>query len=254
MTPLVSCLMLTYNRGSRYLSLIDEAVHSFLQQDYQHKELILLNDTPGQVLRCSAPNVRVVNLSERLPTLGEKLNYGFSLAQGEVLMRMDDDDVYLPNRISRSVAELSVFDYVKPRHIWYMPGRELRWDPAGFSTGAFTKRGFDLAGGFSAMDSGEDQDFELKFSSNPLLSKKLFKISPEDTFYLYRWANGSPHVSGYPDRTGYQRMGQEPIQAGTFTLKPTWRYDYVALVKQAVTNKGKFAWAADQYLYDSKGR
>ena len=47
---MISCLMPTYNRIPGRQFLIDEALESFLLQDYEDKELIICNDTPGQKL------------------------------------------------------------------------------------------------------------------------------------------------------------------------------------------------------------
>ena len=48
--PLVSCICPTYNRPPRHQHLLEEAIASFLRQDYPNKELIVLNDCPGQEL------------------------------------------------------------------------------------------------------------------------------------------------------------------------------------------------------------
>src|SRR5215203_4271785 len=74
-SPLVSCICATYNRPPSHQHLIEEAIESFLRQDYPNKELIIVNDAAGQELVCDAPGVRTFNVSERFPNLGEKYNY-----------------------------------------------------------------------------------------------------------------------------------------------------------------------------------
>lgn len=241
---LVSCVMPTFNRLPVHMLLLQEAVESFLRQDYVEKELIVVNDTPGQELRIAGdhPGICVVNLPRRCNSLGEKLNLGFSLARGEVLMRMDDDDVFLPWRISASVQQLGNYDYVKPKHLWYMPHREFLYRPSGFSTGAFTRRGFDLVGGFRHMGSGEDQKFEEAFGATPGTTKKLFSVSPKETFYVYRWGNGSPHISGYGPTDGYAEIGAMPITPGVYTIQPGWKTDYVTLAAKAAAQGGEYGW------------
>mgnify|MGYP000985237767 CR=1 FL=1 len=241
---LVSCVMPTFNRVPNHIHLLEEAVESFLRQDYTEKELIIVNDQPQQTLRVEgAPaNVLVVNLPRRCRTLGEKLNLGFAMASGALLMRMDDDDVFLPWRISLSVQALGVHDYVKPRHLWYMPPRQLLYRPSGFSTGLFTRIGFDRVGGFAHMDSGEDQKFEEAFGSSTGTSKKLFAVTPEETFYIYRWGNGSPHISGYGNRDGYAEIGRMPAASGEFVIRPRWGTDYAALAAAGARAKGEYKW------------
>ncbi len=50
------------------------------------------------------PEVQVINLPRRFRTLGEKMNAAVALASHDLLFVWDDDDVYLPHRLSFSVA------------------------------------------------------------------------------------------------------------------------------------------------------
>ena len=59
---LVSCMMLTYNRFTHPIHLVDEALASFLLQDYLDKELLICNDTPGQAIVFKHPRVKIFNL------------------------------------------------------------------------------------------------------------------------------------------------------------------------------------------------
>ena len=71
---LVSCLMPTYKRMPKAKAVVEESLQSFIQQDWPEKELIIVNDCPGQTLVYNHPHVRVVNLPYRAHSLGEKLN------------------------------------------------------------------------------------------------------------------------------------------------------------------------------------
>src|SRR5271166_3092072 len=107
--PFVSLVTATYNRYPNYGQLLAEAVESFVRQDYpiDSREMIIVNDCPGQHLTCYAKGVRVLNLNKRFDSLGEKLNYGIEQARGQLLMIQDDDDVSLPGRISQAVSKLT---------------------------------------------------------------------------------------------------------------------------------------------------
>ena len=120
--PLISCICPTYNRLPYHRHLIEEAIESFLRQTYPNKELIVVNDCPGQELVCEAPGVRVVNVPERFANLGDKRNAGHQLAQGEVFCPWDDDDISLPWRLSLSVELLGDADYLNPDTTWRMEG------------------------------------------------------------------------------------------------------------------------------------
>ncbi len=99
--PPVSCMCLTYGRPTW---VVNEAVESFVRQDYAgERELVLLNDCAQQTYSCDHPDVVVVNTGRRFKTVGEKRNACAALAQHDLLCVWDDDDIYLPHRLSFSV-------------------------------------------------------------------------------------------------------------------------------------------------------
>ena len=64
--PLISCKCITYGRTN----LLEEAVHSFLIQEYNGpKELIIVNDYPLQTLIFNHPEVKVINTDTTFPTI-----------------------------------------------------------------------------------------------------------------------------------------------------------------------------------------
>jgi glycosyltransferase involved in cell wall biosynthesis len=81
----VSCICLTYGRPPERQWLLEEAIESLLKQDYADKELIVLNDCPGQELFCDAPGVIVINVPRRFRSLGEKYNAAIALARGDLI-------------------------------------------------------------------------------------------------------------------------------------------------------------------------
>ena len=101
--PFVSCLCPTYGRPE----CVEEAIESFLRQDYRGaKELIVVNDLADQTLVCDHPDVRVINSKERITPLGGKFNAVAAMARGDVLFVWEDDDIYLPHRISYSIDRM----------------------------------------------------------------------------------------------------------------------------------------------------
>jgi glycosyltransferase involved in cell wall biosynthesis len=175
--PFVSCICLTYNRAPNHLHLVGEAVESYLRQTYpaDRRQLLILNDTPGQELKVEGygpyyplssggasgaersdpypgdqtPGIHVLNLPWRFRTLGEKYLAAMGLAQGDILMWWDDDDISLPWRIERSVARLSTptkSDYYNPGGYWYLDASGLHHDHfmgPGFNCSAFTREGYE---------------------------------------------------------------------------------------------------------------
>ena len=100
--PLVSCIMPTYERR-RYMA---QAVHSFQQQDYPNRELIVVDDGKdaiGDLVR-DVPNVRYFRVPRT--SIGAKRNQACQQARGEIIAHWDDDDWYSPDRLRYQVAPI----------------------------------------------------------------------------------------------------------------------------------------------------
>lgn len=231
----ISCLCKTYGRTS----LLEEAIQSFLLQDYPGpKELIVLNDLDLQDLRFSHPNVRVINVQERFPTLGDKHNALAELARYDLLAPWDDDDIYLPSRLSTSVARLR-HGFFKPKTaLFWLRGQITGFDANTFHAQAcFEKTVWRAVGGYPSMDVGEDVAFEKRLRA--LYPIDAFELPQSDAFYIYRWF-GETHLSDQNrmmrDVDPYQSFdqdirakierGEEP--SGVIDLKPYWGENYIA--------------------------
>jgi glycosyltransferase involved in cell wall biosynthesis len=233
--PLVSCICLTYNRPPEYQHLLEEAIESFLRQDYPNKELIVLNDCPGQVLECDAPGVRVINVSERFPTLGDKRNAAVGLARGELLAPWDDDDISLPRRLSFSVERLGDADYFNPRRYWFLDNDGLHSDHAmgvGHNASLFTRTAFEVVGGYPSISLGEDAAMDGALLARMERVVDALRGYPElersEWLYIYRWGVSPVHVSGRADEDFYREICMRPVEEGRFRLYPHWRWDYEA--------------------------
>ncbi|OAP40044.1 glycosyl transferase [Sinorhizobium glycinis] len=104
-SPLVSVLLPVYN-GEPYLAA---ALESILRQDYEHLEIIAIDDGSTdrslEVLeRYREADRRIFIRSRENRGLIATLNEGLALARGELVARMDADDVSYPSRLSRQVA------------------------------------------------------------------------------------------------------------------------------------------------------
>lgn len=107
-TPLVSCIMPTYNRRT----FVAHAIEYFLRQDYRSLELIIVDDGTDSVADLvpeDNPSVFYHRLETKI-TLGAKLNLACSYARGEIIVHWDDDDWYAARRISYQVKALETLD------------------------------------------------------------------------------------------------------------------------------------------------
>lgn len=103
--PCVSVLMPVYE-GERYL---DEAIQSILNQTFREFELIVINDgstdgTAKIIERYRREDGRVRAFEQTNHGLAATLNRGLELARGDYVVRMDQDDVSLPERLAVQVA------------------------------------------------------------------------------------------------------------------------------------------------------
>ena len=99
--PLISVLMPVYNAG-RYVA---DAIGSILAQTYPHFELIIADDgsTDGStdiIREYAARDARIRPLFLKHSGVARTLNTGLSSVRGDLIARMDADDVALPHRFA----------------------------------------------------------------------------------------------------------------------------------------------------------
>jgi glycosyltransferase involved in cell wall biosynthesis len=240
--PKISCICPTFSRAY----LLEEALESFLRQDYQgEKELIIYNDFAQQEFIFEHPEVKVINSLERSPNLGHKWNVTYSYATGEYLLTWGDDDIHLPSRISRMVNNLNQSDFLFDGPCYILYGDVLH-KRQGATQGAniVSRKLFDAVGGMPERNTGEDVEFNAKVSE--YLGRPLDVCTAEPQF-LYRWSSPRPHISQFGgdvegQLTSYDIMlqiadsniesGVEP--KGVYHLNPHWKLDWVEEVKNAI--------------------
>lgn len=117
-SPMVSCIMPTANREK----FIPFAIAYFLNQTYRNKELIIVDDGRKSVAHLipDHPNIRYI-YTEPIGTIGLKRNYACKLANGEIIVHLDDDDWYAEDWIRHQVNTLinSGADMCGIQHIHY---------------------------------------------------------------------------------------------------------------------------------------
>jgi glycosyltransferase involved in cell wall biosynthesis len=117
--PLVSILIATYNRGAL---LRDRSLHSCLNQTYRNLEIIVVGDactdeTAEMMAQVSDPRVRFVNLKERgkypddphlrwMVAGTAPVNHALSMARGDFITHLDDDDEHPPERLEVLLRDL----------------------------------------------------------------------------------------------------------------------------------------------------
>jgi glycosyltransferase involved in cell wall biosynthesis len=100
--PVVSIVVPAYNHA-RYLT---EAIESILNQDYEHIELIVLDDGSTDMTSVILQNYGNRFHWESQNNMGQAntLNKGWRMAKGEILAYLSADDALLPKAVSTAVA------------------------------------------------------------------------------------------------------------------------------------------------------
>lgn len=106
--PAASVIFPIYN-GGKYL---DAAIESILSQTFNDFELLLLDDgsTDGSLGRLeyyASQDSRCKVFSSANRGLVDTLNEGVNLAVGDILFRMDHDDISLPGRFEKQIDYLA---------------------------------------------------------------------------------------------------------------------------------------------------
>lgn len=118
--PRVSVVMAVHD-GERF---VGEAVDSILGQRFGDLELLVVDDgstdRSADVVRARVdPRLRVIVNEENLG-LARSLNRGIADARGELIARLDADDVAEPERLTRQVAFLDAHPDVALVGSWYV--------------------------------------------------------------------------------------------------------------------------------------
>jgi hypothetical protein len=233
--PLCSFLMTTFGRAAQEPSLISEALYWYTTQTaYEDCELVLVNDAPGQILLCDIPGVRVVNIPDRFPTWGDKLNYGLSLCVADVVLPYDDDDVSLPNRAEQALCKLDGFEFWSPR-LWWAHSPHLgkgyvhaEANGVGWNCACYRRRAFGLnyAPVYAEADARAFEYAEKHLKVNPS------RPSLEELSYVYRFGVSSQHFSGDLNLVrAYLNM--RPGKPGVYKVEPKMVTDWQAVCRAA---------------------
>lgn len=106
MKPLVTVLLPVYNAGP----FLAEAIKSVLQQTFENFELLVIDDGSTDTSRdiiASFHDKRIRFIThDTNKKLIETLNEGVSLAKGDLIARMDADDIMMPTRLEEQVILL----------------------------------------------------------------------------------------------------------------------------------------------------
>ncbi len=107
--PLVSIIIATYNSSH----LLKFAIQSVMDSDYSHWEIILVgdcctDDTAECVSSFLDDRIRFINLEENSGQQAKPNNVGLTLARGQYVAFLNQDDMYFPSHLANCISELEI--------------------------------------------------------------------------------------------------------------------------------------------------
>ena len=90
---------------SKRREFVWRSIEYFQRQNYENKELLIVDEYPPLDLPFDHPQIRRITMPAKR-TLGAKRNFCVEAARGDLIMHWDDDDWMAPHRISYQVASL----------------------------------------------------------------------------------------------------------------------------------------------------
>jgi len=216
--PLASFVCLTYKRPT----LLNELLYCFLNQTYENKELIIVNDEYNVEYVFDDERVKIYNIKERFSSLSEKRNFSRSIVNGDYIFITDDDDIFYTNHVSKLLKYHSYnnhYDIVFNKIAHYSVHNENISDiiqQVAFN-GSSIKREYYLNNSFPIeVSCGEDQEF--------IKNAKILGIEYEEPTFHYRWGLNIHHISGMggDGKESYQIYGKlnENVEQKTIILEP----------------------------------
>lgn len=192
--PLVSVVIATYRRSDSLL----KALESVEGQRYRNFEIVISDDSDD--LRWNTENEKVIEsfklehpqtkivYFQNHPNLGSAMtrNKGIEMAGGTYICFLDDDDIYLPDRIGNqlnpminedadySLTDLMFYsdsgnlietrkrDYIKDTSYKSLLEYHLKYHMAGTDTMMFKKTYLSKIGGFAPIDLGDEYYLMLR--------------------------------------------------------------------------------------------
>ena len=235
--PFVSICTPTYNRRPFFYNMTE----IFNNQDYPKEmlEWIIVDDGTDSieeiVKTSNIPEIKYIRVETKM-SLGKKRNYMHTFCKGDIIIYMDDDDYYPPNRVSHAVKTLldnpnnlivgasEIYAYFKnlDKVIQLGPYYENHATAATF---AFRKELLNTCSYSEEQEICEEQNF-LKNFTIPLV-----QLDPIKTILVF------PHIHNTVDKYNVYKDGGSHVKDSDKTIDTFISRDYEFEIKDFFKNK-----------------
>jgi hypothetical protein len=224
-----------------------EALYSYIIQDYpsNKKELIIVNDCPFQDLDMDRDvmkeyNIKIFNLGDTFPTIGEKENFAIAQCKGQLIAVWDDDDVALSNHLQNIAKfwtpEANILHWANG--VYYNEPNITALTGLGNSGIVYSRDAWIRIGRSPIMNAGGDM---VLVNSLHWLPGETIYANPEDenVSWFYMWGGRGYHQSGQgTDLPGKPNIIERHtafiasqrlkglVPEGKIILEPKWNHDY----------------------------
>ena len=224
------CVCPTYGR----IPFLNRMLSSFLHQDYDDKHLVIVNDDDNIQLCCDYSNVTCINLNKKI-LLPQKRNIANSVGYQDIILPHDDDDIFLPNKISKHVVKHQenpdIFMY-RNSASYVIYGDEFKLESSSPTVTSYTRDAWNNVGGYRhTQNSGEDWEF---FNKMP---NKLVERNEDEVDYVYNWGNINYHMTFEKDenveKIAYDQLVRMNLLGKKYWIEPDFeQYNNFLLLDQ----------------------
>jgi hypothetical protein len=193
------------------------------------------------------PEIKIYNMDETFPTIGDKENYAIERCSGELIAVWDDDDVALSNHLSNIAKywkeDTNIIHWATG--VFYNEPSITKIMGLGNSGIVYSKKAWEAIGKSPIQNAGGDMTLVNKIHALGRQHAIDVTMPESEASWFYMWGGRGYHMSGQGhDKPGklnaIQRhsahielervMGRVPT--GNVHLNPYWEKNYTDLLKK----------------------
>lgn len=232
-----SIICLTYKRNE----LLEECIYSVLNQTYTNWELLIINDCSDQIYRFDNPKVKIFNLREKIKNLADKRNYAKSMASGDYILNLDDDDLLLPTYLENIKKLSKDCQWIKIQRpiLYYNDVNKIHLSPVPQANTFVYHKNISSQFEYKIVENDELTSFYLRTEMEFTGSKVYALLKPQDCGYV--WRQDIDDNRKYSMTKVLRDLPEEMLQnnylnsiaykPGEIWINPHWNCDYVSIIK-----------------------